>query len=59
MNGFWLCKQDILNHVFDDLEAFMQLLKEKATAWTELERKSQKSRRKKNDGEADSAMYHM
>ncbi len=28
----------------------MQLLKSKAAAWTELERKSQKSRRKKHDG---------
>lgn len=45
-----LSLQDILNHVFDDLERFMQLLKDKAAAWTELERKSQKSRRKKHDG---------
>ena len=36
--------------MFDDLEGFKQLLKDKATAWTDLEKKSQKSRRKKNDG---------
>ena len=44
-----LC-QDILNHVLDDLERFMSTLKAKAAAWAELEKKSKKSRRKKNDG---------
>ena len=40
----------MLNHVLDDLEGFKQLLKDTAAAWTELEKKSKKSRRKKNDG---------
>ena len=34
----------------DDLESFMSELKNKAAAWAELEKKSKKSRRKKNDG---------
>ena len=45
-----LLPQDILNHVFDDLEAFIMLLKQKAAAWSELERKMKKSKRKKHDG---------
>lgn len=40
---------DILNHVLDDLESFMSTLKDKASAWAELEKKGKKSRRKKND----------
>ncbi len=42
--------QDMLNHVFDDLEAFMKLLKDKSTAWNELEKRKKKSKRKKHDG---------
>ena len=33
-----------------DIESFMSTLKKKAAAWAELEKKSKKSRRKKNDG---------
>lgn len=36
--------------MLDDLENFMSTLKAKAAAWAELEKKSKKSRRKKNDG---------
>ena len=36
--------------MLDDLEGFKQLLKDTAAAWAELEKKSKKSRRKKNDG---------
>ena len=46
-----LLLQDILNHVFDDLDGFMRLLTEKAAAWAELEKKKKKSRRKKADCE--------
>ena len=36
--------------MFDDMERFMKLLKEKAAAWSELEKKKKKSKRKKHDG---------
>ena len=42
--------QDILNHVFDDMERFMKLLKDKSAAWNDLEKKMKKSKRKKHDG---------
>lgn len=42
--------QDILNHVFDDLEGFKRMLKEKAVAWNDLEKKMKKLKRKRNDG---------
>ena len=42
--------QDILNHVIEDLENFLQVLKRKAAAWSELEKKKKKSKRKKHDG---------
>ena len=44
----WL--QDILNHVIEDLDNFIRVLKSKAAAWNELERKKKKSKRKKHDG---------
>ena len=46
--------QDILNHVIEDLEGFIHLLKTKAAAWTELEKKKKKSKRRKHDGKIDS-----
>ena len=42
--------QDILNHVMEDLDNFKFILKSKAAAWTELEKKRKKSKRKKHDG---------
>ena len=42
--------QDILNHVIEDLDEFIRLLKSKAAAWNELEKKKKKSKRKKHDG---------
>ena len=42
--------QDILNHVIEDLDEFIKLLKTKTAAWNELEKKKKKSRRKKHDG---------
>lgn len=44
----WL--QDILNHVIDDLDDFIRLLKTTTAAWNELEKKKKKSKRKKHDG---------
>jgi hypothetical protein len=42
--------QDILNHVMEDLDNFKFILKSKAAAWADLEKKRKKSRRKKHDG---------
>ena len=42
--------QDILNHVMEDLDDFKYILKSKAAAWADLEKKRKKSRRKKHDG---------
>lgn len=39
-----------MNHIFHDLDSFINLLKSKAAAWTELEKKRKKSKRKKQDG---------
>ena len=43
--------QDILNHVIEDLDDFIRMLKNKAAAWNELEKKKKRSKRKKHDGE--------
>ncbi|CAI8029605.1 Epidermal growth factor receptor kinase substrate 8 [Geodia barretti] len=40
---------DILNHVMEDLDDFKYILKSKAAAWADLEKKRKKSRRKKHD----------
>lgn len=45
--------QDIINHVIDDLEGFMQRIRATTIAWNELEKiKGQKSRRKKQAGKS-------
>lgn len=49
-NVMYVFTQDILNHVMEDLDNFISLLKSKTTAWNELEKKRKKSKRKKHDG---------
>ena len=41
--------------MMEDLDDFKSILKSKAAAWTELEKKKKKSKRKKHDGNFNSS----